>query len=111
MGWGQGVRLGNRAVQTVSDLGPGGLGISSVANGEPRMVVEEEKSIARSSLWMTFLIRACVATGPRAHLCLLPCEPAHRACLTHLPGPGVRTQPWTHTFTRSTPPIWARHSV
>lgn len=50
--------------------------MSSVGNGEPRMVVEEEKSIARSSLWMMFLIRACVATGPRAHLCLLPCEPA-----------------------------------
>lgn len=75
------------------------------------MVVEGE-NITRSLLRMD-VPHSCLCGRPDpVHTCaLLHCEPEHRACLTHLPCPGVRTQPWIQASTRSTPRIWARHRV
>lgn len=56
-----GLRLENRAVQTVNDFWRQvKFGISLVGNGEPWKVLEEEKRITRSML-RVFLTHACVA--------------------------------------------------
>lgn len=78
------------------------------------MVVEEEENNITRSLLRMDVPHSCLRGRPdHVHTCALwlHYEPEHRACLTHLPCPGVRTQPWIQASTRSTPRIWARHCV